>query len=189
LRVVRYIPSTLRTYQVATKYVYDCDNFTDFLIQQGSRRRSPPYCCSWNPTGSLPSHLDLERNFHRLQVQELPNHRYGLLADPYHHRRYSDVENRQKVTRRRRPVRLLPRRMLRGVPCIGTPNADNQHRRIHQAHHGFWASVPRLLCWKYWSVNIPNRLREVLLTLMQYVPLPPPLPTRRQGDLSVLHDR
>lgn len=125
-------------------------------IQQGPRRRSPPHRRSRNPTGSVPSRLDLERHFHRLQVQKLPNYRDGLLVDPDDHRSHFDVEDRQNFTRRRRPVRLLPRRLLRGVFGIGTPNADDEHWRIHKAHHGFRAGVPRLLCWKYRLVQIPK---------------------------------
>jgi hypothetical protein len=131
--------------------VYDSgEPLLTFPIQQGPRRRPTAHSGLGHPSRSIPSHLDLERHFHRLQVQELPNDRDGLLADPYHHRGYFDVEDRQKVTRRRRPIWLLSRGMLRGVSCVGPSDADNEHRRIHQAHHGFWAGVPRLLCWKYW---------------------------------------
>jgi hypothetical protein len=129
--------------------------------QQGPRRRPPPHYRSRNSSGRIPSHLDPERHFHRLQIQELPNDRDGLLAHPYNHRSHSDVEDRQKVARRRRSVWLLPRGMLRGVPCIGTSNAHDEHRRIHEAHHGFWVGVPRLLCWKYRLVEIPrNEYRQ-----------------------------
>lgn len=119
-------------------------------IQQGPSRRPPPHYRSRNPPRSIPGSLDLERDFHRLQIQELPNDRDGLLVDPNDHRSHSDVEDRQEIARCRRPVRLLSRGMLRGVPGTGTSNAHDEHRRIHKAYHGFWIGIPRLLCWKYW---------------------------------------
>jgi hypothetical protein len=62
--------------------------------QQRSSWRPITYGRARDSARRIPSFLDLKWHLHCLEIPQLPNHRDGLLADTYDHRRNPDVEDR-----------------------------------------------------------------------------------------------